>query len=185
MTGLRRHRSLVSLVAVAVVCGGVAACSSNSGGGKPSTTAAATLVMESSPETAITKAFNPFVPTQAAYGMGATGLIYEPLIQFNLVAPPKNYPWLATSYAWSNGGKTLTFAIRQGVKWSDGQPFTPDDVVFTFNMMKANAAVNLTGVKYGGVSASGNNVVLTFATPQFANLQNIAGTAMVPKHIWA
>jgi len=117
--------------------------------------------------------------------MGATGLIYEPLIQFNLVAPPKNYPWLATSYAWSNGGKTLTFAIRQGVKWSDGQPFTPDDVVFTFNMIKANAAVNLTGVKYGSVTASGNNVVLTFATPQFANLQNIAGTAMVPKHIWA
>ena len=143
-----------------------------------------TLVMESSPESTITQAFNPFVPTQAAYGMGATGLIYEPLIQFNLVAPPKNYPWLATSYAWSNGGKTLTFAIRQGVKWSDGQPFTPADVVFTFNMMKANAAVNLNGVKYGSVSASGNNVVLNFATPQFANLQNIAGTAMVPKHIW-
>ena len=39
-------------------------------------------------------------------------------------------------------------------------------------------------MKYGSVSASGNNVVLTFATPQFANLQNIAGTAMVPKHIW-
>ena len=60
------------------------------------------LVMESSPETAITQAFNPFVPTQAAYGMGATGLIYEPLIQFNLAAPPKFYPWLATAYKWSN-----------------------------------------------------------------------------------
>jgi ABC-type transport system substrate-binding protein len=127
--------------------------------------------MESSPESTITQAFNPFVPTQAAYGMGATGLIYEPLIQFNMVSPPKNYPWLATSYTWSNGGKTLTFAIRQGVKWSDGQPFTPADVVFTFDMLKKTAAVNLTGVKYDGVSASGNNVVLTFATPQFANLQ--------------
>ena len=116
--------------------------------------------------------------------MGATGLIYEPLIQFNLAAPPKYYPWLATSYAWSNGGKTLTFAIRQGVKWNDGQPFTPANVVFTFNMLKANAAVNLNGVKYDGVTASGNNVVLTFATPQFTNLQSIAGTAMVPEHIW-
>ena len=141
--------------------------------------------MESSPESTITQSFNPFVPTGAPWGMGATGLIYEPLIQFNMVSPPKNYPWLATSYAWSNGGKTLTFAIRQGVKWSDGQPFTPADVVFTFNMLKKTAAVNLNGVKYDGVSASGNNVVLTFATPQFANLQNIAGTAMVPKHIWA
>ena len=140
--------------------------------------------MESSPESTITQTFNPFVPTGAPWGMGATGLIYEPLIQFNLAAPPKYYPWLATSYAWSNGGKTLTFAIRQGVKWSDGQPFTPADVVFTFNMLKANAAVNLNGVKYDGVSASGNNVVLTFATPQFTNLQSIAGTAMVPEHIW-
>ncbi len=43
--------------------------------------------MESSPESTITQAFNPFVTTQAAYGMGATGLIYEPLIQFDLADP--------------------------------------------------------------------------------------------------
>jgi len=141
--------------------------------------------MESSPESTITQTFNPFVPTGAPWGMGATGLIYEPLIQFNLAAPPKYTPWLATSYAWSNGGKTLTFAIRQGVKWNDGQPFTADDVAFTFNMLKSDAAVNLNGVKYGSVTASGNNVVLTFATPQFTNLQSIAGTGIVPKHIWA
>ena len=35
------------------------------------------------------------------------------------------------------------------------------------------------------MTASGNNVVLTFATPQFTNLQSIAGTAMVPEHIWS
>ncbi|HET9972330.1 MAG TPA: ABC transporter substrate-binding protein, partial [Streptosporangiaceae bacterium] len=141
--------------------------------------------MESSPESTITQTFNPFVPTGAPWGMGATGLIYEPLIQFNLAAPPKYTPWLATSYQWSNGGKTLTFAIRQGVKWNDGQPFTPADVAFTFNMLKNDAAVNLNGVKYGSISVSGNNVVLTFATPQFTNLQSIAGTGMVPKHIWS
>ena len=61
--------------------------------------------MESSPETSITQDFNPFVPTGEAWGMGATGLIYEPLIQFDLAAPPKYYPWLATSYAWSNGAR--------------------------------------------------------------------------------
>jgi peptide/nickel transport system substrate-binding protein len=141
--------------------------------------------MESSPESTITQTFNPFVPTGAPWGMGATGLIYEPLIEFNLAAPPKYYPWLATKYAWSNSGKTLTFTIRQGVKWNDGQPLTPDDVVFTFNMLKSDATVNLNGVKYDTVTASGNDVVLNFATPQFTNLQSIAGTAIVPKHIWA
>ena len=63
--------------------------------------------------------------------MGATGLIYEPLIEFDLAAPPTYYPWLASSYTWSNGGKSITFAIRTGVKWSDGTPMTPADVVFT------------------------------------------------------
>ena len=141
--------------------------------------------MESSPETVITQSFNPFVPTGAPWGMGATGLIYEPLIQFDLAKPPTYYPWLATSYAWSNGGKTITFAIRQGVKWNDGTAFTPADVAFTFNMMKANASVNLNGLKISSVSTSGNNVVLNFPTGQYANLESIAGTAIVPQAIWS
>jgi peptide/nickel transport system substrate-binding protein len=175
-----------------LLAAGLAACSSSnstSSSGNTGTNAGAatgkTLVMESSPESTITQTFNPFVPTGAPWGMGATGLIYEPLIEFNLAAPPKYYPWLATKYAWSNGGKTLTFTIRQGVKWNDGQPLTPDDVVFTFNMLKSDATVNLNGVKYDTVTASGNDVVLNFASPQFTNLQSIAGTAIVPKHIWA
>src|SRR6266566_3135790 len=189
MRRLHSHRRFLAVGAAGLLAAGLAACSSSgSSSGSSSTTGAATtgktLVMESSPESTITQAFNPFVPTGAPWGMGATGLIYEPLIQFNLAAPPKYYPWLATSYAWSNGGKTLTFAIRQGVKWNDGQPFTPADVVFTFNLLKANAAMNLNGVKYGTITASGNNVVLNFATAQFTNLQSIAGTAMVPEHIW-
>jgi peptide/nickel transport system substrate-binding protein len=141
--------------------------------------------MESSPESTITQTFNPFVPTGAPWGMGATGLIYEPLIQFDLAAPPKYYPWLATSYAWSNGGKTITFAIRQGVKWNDGTAFTPADVAFTFNLMKANTAVNLNGLKISSVSTSGNNVAVNFPTAQFANLESIAGTAIVPQAIWS
>jgi len=183
------HRRLFAVAAAGVLAAGLAACSSSGSSsgstGSSTNTTGKTLVMESSPESTITQAFNPYVATQAAYGMGATGLIYEPLIQFNLVAPPKYYPWLATSYAWSNGGKTITFAIRQGVKWNDGQALTPADVAFTFNLMKANASINLNGLKISNVTTSGNNVALTFATPQFTNLQSIAGTAIVPQHIWS
>jgi peptide/nickel transport system substrate-binding protein len=141
--------------------------------------------MESSPETAITQAFNPYVPTQQAYGMGATGLIYEPLIQFDLAAPPKYYPWLATSYAWSNGGKAISFTIRQGVKWNDGTPFTPADVAFTFNLLKSNTAINIDGLSISSVSTSGNTVTLTFPSSQYTNLEQIAGTGIVPKAIWS
>src|SRR5208282_868943 len=159
--------------------------SSSSASASKASTTGKTLVMESSPETSITQAFNPFVATGDAYGMGATGLIYEPLIQFDLAAPPTNYPWLATSYAWSNGGKTITFTIRQGVKWNNGTPFTPADVAYTFNLMKNNLSVNLGGLKISSVSTSGNTVAITFPTAQYTNLEEIAGTAIVPQAIWS
>ena len=143
------------------------------------------LIMESSPESTITQDFNPFAPTAAPYGMGATGLIYEPLLQFDIAAPPKYYPWLATKYAWGSGGKSITFTIRSGVKWNDGTAFSPADVAFTFNLVKKNAAINLAGLDISSVSTSGNTVTLTFPTSQYTNLQNIAGTAILPQHIWS
>jgi peptide/nickel transport system substrate-binding protein len=117
--------------------------------------------------------------------MGVTGLIYEPLIQFDIASPPKYYPWLATSYSWGNGGKSITFAIRQGVKWSNGTALTPADVVFTYNLVKANPTLNLNGLDISSVSSSGNNVTLTFPTAQYANLQYIAGQAILPEAVWS
>jgi len=190
MRRLHNARRLIAIAAAVLLAAALAACSSSSSSSAPSSTSSATttgktLVMESSPETSITQAFNPFATTQAAYGMGADGLIYEPLIEFNLAAPPAYYPWLATSYAWSNGGKTITFTIRQGVKWNNGTPMTPADVAYTFNLVKSNAAINLNGLTISSVSTSGNTVTLTFPTAQYTNLQAIAGTAIVPKAIWS
>jgi peptide/nickel transport system substrate-binding protein len=187
---IRQHtlRSrVVAVSAVALLAAGLGACSSSSsssgGGSKPAK--ASTLVMESSPESSITQDFNPFVPTAAPQGMGATGLIYEPLLQFDLAAPPKYYPWLATKYQWSNGGKTVTFTIRQGVKWNNGTAMTPADVAFTYNLVKSNAAVNLSGLNISSVSTSGNTVSLTFPTSQYTNLQQIAGVPILPQSVWS
>jgi peptide/nickel transport system substrate-binding protein len=188
MGTLLRRRSLVAITAAALICGTVAACSSSSSpaaGGTSSSGASTTLTMESSPETTITQAFNPYGTTQAAYGMGATGLIYEPLIQFDLASPTISYPWLATKYAWGDGGKQITFTIRSGVKWNDGKPLTPADVAFTFNLIKKNAAINLGGLKLSGVSTSGDTVTLTFPASQYTNLEEIAGTAILPQAIWS
>jgi peptide/nickel transport system substrate-binding protein len=78
-------------------------------------------------------AFNPFVPTSLPYSFGLT---YESLDFVNALQNGKVTPWLASSYAWSNGNKTLTFTIRSGVKWSDGVPMTAADVLYTFNLLK-------------------------------------------------
>jgi peptide/nickel transport system substrate-binding protein len=186
-----RRRLLRPAVAVTgVVCLGVAlgACSSSGSSGSANkssgSSASATLVMESSPESTITDDFNPFVPTAAPQGMGATGLIYEPLLQFDLAAPPKYYNWLATAYTWGAGGKSVTFTIRQGVKWNNGKPLTPADVAFTYNLVKANTAINLAGLQISSVSTSGNTVTLTFPSAQYTNLQQIAGVPILPQSQW-
>ncbi|HXW46240.1 MAG TPA: ABC transporter substrate-binding protein [Streptosporangiaceae bacterium] len=182
----RRHlsyRRLTALSAAGLLAAGLAACSSSAA--PSSSTSSNTLVMESSPESAITQDFNPFVSTAAPQGMGATGLIYEPLLQFDLAAPPKFYYWLATAYSWGNSGKSITFTIRQGVKWSNGTALTPADVAFTYNLVKSNTAVNLAGLTISSVSTSGNTVTLTFPTAQYTALQQIAGVPILPQSQWS
>ena len=44
-------------------------------------------------------------------------------------------PELATEWAWDEAGTTLTFKLRQGVKWHDGKPFTAADVKCTWDMV--------------------------------------------------
>jgi peptide/nickel transport system substrate-binding protein len=116
--------------------------------------------------------------------MGATGLIYEPLLQFDLPAPPKYYPWLATSYAWGNGGKSITFTIRQGVKWNNGTAMTPADVAFTYNYVMKYPAINLAGLPITSATASGNAVTVNFSSAQYLNLQEIAGVPILPQSVW-
>jgi peptide/nickel transport system substrate-binding protein len=45
-------------------------------------------------------------------------------------------PDLATSWAWSEDGKELTFTLHQGVKWHDGKPFTAADVKCTWDRLR-------------------------------------------------
>ncbi len=43
----------------------------------------------------------------------------------------------------------------------------------------------MTGLNISSVTSSGNNVSVNFPTPQYANIQSIGGTAMLPQHIWS
>lgn len=49
---------------------------------------------------------------------------------------------LAESWRITEGGKVFTFALRQGLRWSDGQPFTADDIVFTNDKINSNTTLN-------------------------------------------
>jgi peptide/nickel transport system substrate-binding protein len=172
------------LCALSLLGIGVAACGSSATSPSGSSSGSATLTMESSPSGPITRDFNPFSATSADNILGATDMIYEPLLQFNLLKPGTIYPWLATSDTWSNGGRTISFQIRSGVKFSNGSPFTAADVAFVFNLLKKFPAINTNGLPVTSASSSGSTAVVNFSSPAYVLLYYIASTPMVDPSIW-
>ena len=114
---------IVTVVALAGCGGGSHSSASSNGSGKSAVSdSSAVLTVESSQQNAIDQNFNPFIQSSAATLLGATSLVYEPLLQTNAIKPGVYYNWLASGYSWSHGGNAITFKIRPGVKWSNGHP---------------------------------------------------------------
>ncbi len=77
------------------------------------------------------KSFND-ITAQETSTHTVTGNIFEGLTRLNAITL-KVEPALAQSWEVSQDGRTWTFHLRPKVVWNDGQPFTADDVIFTFN----------------------------------------------------
>src|SRR5436190_8893065 len=102
-------------------------------------------------------------------------------------------PDLATKWSWSEDGKTLTFALREGVKWHDGKPFTAADVKCTFELLagtaKDNFKVNFRKGWYANVESVSINgdfeAVFHLKAPQPALLGLLASgfTPVYPCHV--
>ncbi|MDQ1723694.1 MAG: peptide/nickel transport system substrate-binding protein, partial [Frankiaceae bacterium] len=131
--------------------------------------------------------FNPFNPAVSGQ---ANGFVYEPLVYVNALKAGAETPMLAASYKWSADNKSITFTVRDNVKWNDGQPFSADDVAYTFELMKKTPAMDLyslwTGAGLQSATASGKDVTLTFKQPAQVYFYLFAGAVtIVPKHIWS
>lgn len=63
-------------------------------------------------------------------------LLYEPLMQRSGDEPFSLYGLLAESAEWDDDRTYIQFNMNPKAKWQDGQPVTPDDVIFTFNLLK-------------------------------------------------
>src|SRR5262249_33004525 len=130
--------------------------------------------------------FNPLVSGDTSLP-GTHGMIYETLLYFNRLDGSVQ-PWLASDYRWASDGTSVTFTLRPGVTWSDGKPFTSDDVVFTFNLAKQYPALDLNSLWKSIKSVSNpdaQTVVITFTHPASPMLWYVGGqTYIVPKHIW-
>ena len=73
------------------------------------------------------------------WGQGPLMAVYNNLIVFDQHVPQNSLqsivPDLATQWAWNEEGTELTFTLRHGVKWHDGQPFTAKDVLCTVDIL--------------------------------------------------
>src|SRR5215210_7210902 len=76
--------------------------------------------------------WNPFLPS-ANHQLGSH-MTSEPRAFYSGFAD-KTTMWLAESYEYSPDYKTLTIKTRPNVTWSDGEPFSANDVAFTFNQL--------------------------------------------------
>ena len=114
------------------------------------------------------------------------GAIYETLFLYNPIKIDWT-PWLATDYNWQDNNKKLLLTIRSGVQWSDGQPFSAHDVAYTFNLTKEFPALdtrNYWDYLESVVAVSDTEIEVNFKRIYVPGFDAIAGTHIVPKHIW-
>jgi peptide/nickel transport system substrate-binding protein len=137
--------------------------------------------------------FNPF---SAGFrpDPGVHQTMIEALFYYNLETG-EIIPWQAEGYEYNEDYTEVTLSLRKGVEWSDGMPFTADDVVFTIDMLLKNAptlthsAALAEWVKeVSKVDDHTVRFILTKPNPRFVlnqlTVEIYWSVYIVPKHIW-
>jgi peptide/nickel transport system substrate-binding protein len=120
------------------------------------------------------------------YTTGTLGYVYETLFLYD-PQTDKYEPWLAESGTWTND-TTYEVKLRDGIKWTDGQPLVAADVVFTAELgkMKSVPYSNLWNFLQKAEATDDRTVKFTFgASPNYQQWANWTYfNAIVPKHLW-
>jgi peptide/nickel transport system substrate-binding protein len=178
---LRRWRraAIVGLAAAAVVLSG---CSIQiSSQPDPSIGDDTMLINADKGNPFFTRNFNPYLTNTRT----ASRWIYEPLILVNPLDNTLN-PWLASEWSQPDA-RTVVMTIRDDVEWSDGEALTPDDVAFTFQLLKDNPSLDIKGAwqHLESVEVDGDDVIMHLQGDDAPSLSILGLTMIVPEHIWA
>ena len=86
---------------------------------------------------------------------------YDPAVRWK--ADYTGYePGLAKDWEWSDDGKTITFHFREGLKWSDGEPFTMDDMKFWWEDLASNEDYKVVSVPWWARTTDGDPIEMEF-----------------------
>jgi len=151
-----------------------------------------TVVLEET-KANIFDSFNPYIPNGEQASYGVTQVCRECMFYANF-EQGKIIPWLATKYEYNSDFSQMTLSLNPTAKWSDGQPYTADDVLYTLDLLGKNTQFlgASTVTKYvDSVMAPDKNTVvikLKIPNPRF-HYNFIAGITtdvirVVPKHVW-
>ncbi len=119
---------------------------------------------------------------------------WEPLEWYSAFAD-EYIPWLATGHEFNDDFTELTINIREGVEWSDGEPFTAADVAFTLSMLAETEevlpfSINMKEWIEEATAADDYTAVIKFKTPQprfyydYLTWKFDNGMIILPEHIF-
>ena len=139
----------------------------------------------------VPKTFNPLLANESG-SESVCRLLFSSLVYFDM-ATQEPTPGLAESWSVDAYQKTWTFKLRKGLRWSDGQPLTADDVVFTWNDLIYNPEfsrftrdlLRVDGKPFTMTKV--DELTVRVVTPEVVApfLQFVSATPVLPKHVLA
>src|SRR5260370_39987447 len=151
------------------------------------------LVIPSNVQVPAPDIWNPYIPGTFIL-QGMTQNLMEPLFMLNYETGNVD-GWLASGYTSSPDQTEWTVTLKPGTEWSDGQPLTSDDVVFTINMLITHApllnfSIPIKKEVQSVVAVDDRTIKFSLNAPDpFFLVSNLAGTTShaivpVPTHVW-
>ncbi|HWU62733.1 MAG TPA: extracellular solute-binding protein [Ensifer sp.] len=129
--------------------------------------------------------FNPLIDK----GAPADGMerIYETLLTPSMDEIMTSYGLLAEAISYPEDYSSVSFKLRAEAKWADGEPVTPEDVIFSFDSAKANSVRLANYYRHVKSAEKTGDREVTFTFDQKGNreLPEIVGQlSILPKHWW-